>query len=80
LKEKEAQAQELTTELEKTKKETYAQLAAEREANQRQFETITDHATKKLSQSEKSYRFNGAIELSLCREGCPSVQTKRESI
>jgi chromosome segregation ATPase len=53
LKEKEANAQELTTELEKTKKETYAQLAAEREAGQRQFETITGEASKKLSESEK---------------------------
>jgi len=53
LKEKEAQAQELTTELEKTKKETYAQLAAAKEASQRQFETITNEATKKLSDSEK---------------------------
>jgi peptidoglycan DL-endopeptidase CwlO len=53
LKEKEAHAQELTTELEKTKKETFAQLAAEREASQRQFETITDQSTKKLSESEK---------------------------
>src|SRR4029078_5945117 len=52
-KEKEAHEQELTTELEKTKKETYAQLAAEREAGQRQFETITGEATKKLSESEK---------------------------
>ena len=53
LKEKQAQAQELTTELEKTKKETYAQLAAAKEASQRQFETITNEATKKLSDSEK---------------------------
>src|SRR6185295_1909794 len=53
LKEKEAQAQELTTELEKTKKETYAQLAAAKKASQRQFETITNEATKKLSDSEK---------------------------
>jgi chromosome segregation ATPase len=53
LKEQEVHEQELTTELEKTKKETYAQLAAAKEANQRQFETITGEATKKLSESEK---------------------------
>ena len=53
LKEKEVHEQELTTELEKTKKETYAQLAAAKEANQRQFETITNEATKKLAESEK---------------------------
>jgi chromosome segregation ATPase len=45
--------QELTTELEKTKKETYSQLAAAKEAHQRQFEAITNEATKKLSESEK---------------------------
>jgi chromosome segregation ATPase len=53
LKEKEAHEKELTTELEKTKKEAYAQLAAAKEANQRQFETITNEATQKLSESEK---------------------------
>ena len=53
LKEKEAHEQELTTELEKTKKETYSQLAAAKEAHQRQFEAITNEATKKLSESEK---------------------------
>jgi chromosome segregation ATPase len=53
LKEKEAHGQELTAELEKTKKDTYAQLAAEKEANQKQFETITNEATKKLSESEE---------------------------
>src|SRR6185369_14263571 len=53
LKEKEAHEQELTTELEKTKKETFALVAAAKEANQRQFETITNEATKKLSESEK---------------------------
>jgi predicted RNase H-like nuclease (RuvC/YqgF family) len=53
LKEKEANEQELTAELEKTKKDTYAQLAAEKEATQKQFETITNEATKKLSESEK---------------------------
>jgi chromosome segregation ATPase len=41
------------TELAKTKKDTDAQLAAEKEANQKQFETITSEATKKLSESEK---------------------------
>jgi uncharacterized protein YdbL (DUF1318 family) len=41
LKEKDAHTQELITELEKTKKETFAQLAAEKEATQKQFETIT---------------------------------------
>jgi chromosome segregation ATPase len=53
LKEKEGQAQQLTTELEKTKKETYAQLAAQREAIQKQFESLTNEATKKLSESER---------------------------
>ena len=53
LKEEDAHTLELTTELEKTKKETYAQLAAEKEASQRQFDTITNEATKKLSESEK---------------------------
>ena len=53
LKEQEVHEQELTTELEKTKKETFAQVAAAKEANQRQFETITNEATKKLSESEK---------------------------
>jgi chromosome segregation ATPase len=53
LKEKDAHTQEVITELEKTKKETFAQLAAEREATQKQFETITNEATKKLSESEK---------------------------
>jgi chromosome segregation ATPase len=53
LKEKEAQAQEIAAELEKTKKDTFAQLAAEKEANQKQFETITSEATTKLSESEK---------------------------
>lgn len=53
LKEKDTHTGELTTELEKTKKDTYTQLAAEKEANQRQFETITNEATKKLSESEK---------------------------
>src|SRR6188472_1538254 len=53
LKEKEANAQELTNELEKTKKDAYAQLTTEREASQRRFETITGEATKKLSESEK---------------------------
>ena len=53
LKEKEAHEQELTTELEKTKKETYSQLAAAKEAHQRQFEAITNEATKTLSESEK---------------------------
>jgi len=53
LKEKEAHEQELTTELEKTKKETYSQLDAAKEAHQKQFEAITNEATKKLSESEK---------------------------
>jgi septal ring factor EnvC (AmiA/AmiB activator) len=42
-----------THELEKIKNETFAQLAAAKEANQRQFETITNEATRKLSESEK---------------------------
>ena len=53
MKENQTHAQELTNELEKTKKETYSRLAAAKEANQRQFETITNEATKKLSDSEK---------------------------
>ena len=53
LKENQTHGQELTTELEKTKKETYSQLAAAKEAHQRQFEDITNEATKKLSESEK---------------------------
>src|SRR5262249_19459243 len=52
-KENQTHAQELTTELEKTKKDTFAQLTAEKEANQKQFETITNEAAKKLSESEK---------------------------
>jgi tropomyosin len=53
MKENQTHAQELTNELEKTKKEAYAQLATEREASQRQFETIINETTKKLSESEK---------------------------
>ena len=53
MKENQTHAQELTNELEKTKKEAYAQLTTEREASQRRFETITDETTKKLSESEK---------------------------
>jgi chromosome segregation ATPase len=53
MKENQTHGQELTTELEKTKKETYSQLAAAKEAHQRQFEAITNEATKKLSESEK---------------------------
>jgi len=53
MKENQTHAQELTNELEKTKKEAYAQLTTEREASQRRFGTITDETTKKLSESEK---------------------------
>src|SRR4029078_9200605 len=45
MKEDQTHAQELTNELEKTKKEAYAQLATEREASQSRFEAITTHAT-----------------------------------
>lgn len=53
LKEKEADEQELTAQLEKARKEAEEQLATEREASQRQFESLTDEATKKLSESER---------------------------
>src|ERR1044071_3684117 len=53
MKENQTHAQLLTNELEKTKKEAYTQLAAAKEAHQRQFEAITNEATKKLSESEK---------------------------
>src|SRR5262245_6849828 len=41
------------TELEKARKQADEQLTAEKEANQEQFETITNEATNKLSESEK---------------------------
>src|SRR4029078_4062791 len=53
MKENQTHAQLLTNELEQTKKETFAQLAAAKEANQRQFEAIANEATKKLSESEQ---------------------------
>jgi len=53
MKENQTHAQELTNELEKTKKEAYAQLTTEREASQSRFEAITNEATEKLSESEK---------------------------
>ena len=53
LKENQTHAQELMSELEKDRKQADDQLTAEKEANRRQFETITDEATKKLSESEK---------------------------
>jgi septal ring factor EnvC (AmiA/AmiB activator) len=47
LKEKEAQAQQLTTELERARREAEGQPAAEREASKRQFEAITDRGDRK---------------------------------
>jgi chromosome segregation ATPase len=51
--EKQSELEAMQTELAKARKEADEQLAAEREASKRQFQTITDEATQKLSESEK---------------------------
>jgi chromosome segregation ATPase len=53
LKEQQGHEQELTGDLEKARKEAGEQLAADREASQRQLQSLTDDTTKKLSESEK---------------------------